>query len=64
MWLPDPEYLRTKTPEYQEASSKHGITHLNEGSKSNKCYVLRVRAPVPETIGPLVGGDIYRVNVP
>jgi hypothetical protein len=26
--------------------------------------VLRVRAPVPDTIGPLVGGDIYRVNVP
>jgi hypothetical protein len=26
--------------------------------------VLRVRAPIPDTIGPLVGGDIYRVNVP
>jgi hypothetical protein len=26
--------------------------------------VLRVRAPVPDTIGPLVGGDIYRVYVP
>ncbi|MFZ8793878.1 MAG: hypothetical protein ACO2O2_08360 [Acidilobaceae archaeon] len=26
--------------------------------------VLRVRVPVPDTIGPLVGGDIYRVNVP
>ncbi len=26
--------------------------------------VLRVRAPIPDTIGPLVGGDIYRVNAP
>ncbi len=26
--------------------------------------VLRVRVPIPDTIGPLVGGDIYRVNVP